>query len=159
MSHAQPFVVQERVRWADVDLVGIMRFSAFTRLVELAEQELLRAAGLPYGEIMAQPAYWMPRRALTFEYFARARIDELLTLVIWVSHIGTSSVGYTLEVRQSGRDTDPRSGTLVALATMTTVAVTAADFEKCPVPAEWVQAIAPYYVPGDESGKPTARSG
>lgn len=50
MSVSAPFVTQERVRWADVDLIGIMRFSAYTRLVEMGEQELMRAAGIPYRD-------------------------------------------------------------------------------------------------------------
>ena len=36
MTAPRPFVTHERVRWADVDLVSIMRFSAFTRLIEIA---------------------------------------------------------------------------------------------------------------------------
>ena len=64
MTAPRPFVTHERVRWADVDLVSIMRFSAFTRLIEIAEQELLRAAGLPYAELFDNPRLWMPRRRL-----------------------------------------------------------------------------------------------
>ena len=33
------FRVQERVRWSDVDASGIILWSAYTRLVELAETE------------------------------------------------------------------------------------------------------------------------
>ena len=40
----RPFRCTDRVRWADVDLVGIMRYSAVTRFLDTAEQELLREA-------------------------------------------------------------------------------------------------------------------
>ena len=52
----RPFEVVEHVRWADVDLAGIMRFSAVPRFVELAEQELMRAAGYPYSRLMDHPS-------------------------------------------------------------------------------------------------------
>ena len=44
---AAPFRVRERVRWEDIDLAGIMRYSAYTRFHDVAEAELLRAAGVP----------------------------------------------------------------------------------------------------------------
>ena len=37
------FRIQERVRWSDVDASGFILWSAYTRLVEMAETELFRA--------------------------------------------------------------------------------------------------------------------
>lgn len=134
----RPFVMTERVRWADVDLVAIMRFSAFTRLVELAEQEMLRAAGLPYSVIFDAPDVWMPRRALTIEYFAPARIDEELLLIGFVSRIGETSLTINVDVRRASDDA------LVAGAAMAVVCVTASDFRKRPLPGAVREALAPF---------------
>ncbi|HYW30346.1 MAG TPA: thioesterase family protein [Gemmatimonas sp.] len=128
------FVMQERVRWADVDLVGIMRFSAFTRLLELGEQELMRAAGLPFSLVFDRPELLMPRRALAFEYFAPARIDDLLTLRTFVSRMGETSMTISQEVLIAESVTSG-TGTRVATATMTVVCVSAAEFAKQPLPA------------------------
>lgn len=138
MTQPRPFVCQERVRWADVDLVGIMRFSAFTRLVELAEQELWRAAGMPYAQLFENPTHWMPRRHLGIDYLAPAQIDEQLTLVSYVSRLGTTSMTLTVDVYADAR----RS--LVASAAMVVVCVDRAHFQKQPLPAGMEAGLAPF---------------
>jgi YbgC/YbaW family acyl-CoA thioester hydrolase len=143
MDTTAPFLVVERVRWADVDLVGIMRFSAVTRLVELAEQELLRAAGLPYGEIMKSPQIWMPRRHLAIEYFAPARLDDELALVTYVSRLGDTSLTVNVDVRSA------TTWTLVAAAAMVVVCVTADTFTKRRLPRIARESLAPFQVTVD----------
>lgn len=130
-------VIRERVRWADVDLVGIMRYSAFTRLIELAEQELMRDAGLPYGELFQSPEYWLPRRHLAIDYLAPARIDEELELETFVSRMGETSMTYHVDVRNP-------EGTLVASASLVVVCVTVAEFSKVPVPAALRKLLEPF---------------
>lgn len=125
-----PFRTTERVRWADVDLVGIMRFSAVPRFIELAEQEWLRDAGLPYAGLFVAPEVWMPRRHMAIDYLAPARIDEELTLVTWVSRLGDTSYTMRVDLRQP-------DGRVVAETTLTVVCVTVAEFAKRPLPSEW----------------------
>jgi len=138
MATPQPFIAQDRVRWADVDLVGIMRFSAFTRLVENAEQEMLRSVGLSYAKIFDAPTVWMPRRHLAIEYFSPARIDDALSLVTYVSRLGETSLTVNVDVRLAQRNT------LVAAAAMVVVCVTVATFEKRPLPQIVRDALAPH---------------
>lgn len=144
MTRNQPFLAYDRVRWADVDLVGIMRFSAFTRLIELAEQEMLREAGLPFEKIFDPPTIWMPRRHLSIEYFAPARIDDALTLVTHVSRIGDTSLTLNVDVRLTN------GWTLVAAAAMVVVCVTTETFAKRPLPAIVREALAPYAMSTEE---------
>jgi YbgC/YbaW family acyl-CoA thioester hydrolase len=136
-SHGRTCIVQDRVRWADVDLVGIMRYSAFTRLIELGEQELCRDAGLPYSEIFQAPEVWLPRRMLTIEYLAPARIDDLLDVETFVSRMGETSLTYHVDIRS-------QAGTLVATASLVVVCVTAAEFRKIPMNREFRDALTPY---------------
>lgn len=130
--------MQDRVRWADVDLVGIMRFSAFTRLVENAEQELLRSSGIPYSVVFDAPTVWMPRRHLSIEYFAPARIDDALSMVTYVSRLGDTSLTINVDIRAE------RNNALIAAAAMVVVCVTVATFEKRPLPQMVRDALAPY---------------
>lgn len=123
----RPFRCTDRVRWADVDLVGIMRYSAVTRFLDTAEQELLREAGLPYSFIFESPEVWMPRRHLAIEYLAPARIDDLLHMVIWVSKLGDSSITFTMDLRHE-------DGRTVAVVTLVVVCVTVDGFTKRPLP-------------------------
>ncbi len=145
MTAPRPFVTHERVRWADVDLVSIMRFSAFTRLVEVAEQELLRAVGLPYALLFANPRVWMPRRRLAIDYFAPARIDDELALVTYVTRMGTTSLTLQVDVRHAARTT------LIAAATMVVVCVTVDSFAKRPLPSITRESLAPYVMTVDEA--------
>jgi acyl-CoA thioester hydrolase len=138
MESGHPFVLQDRVRWADVDHIRIMRFSAFTRLVENAEQELLRAAGLPYGEIFEEATVWMPRRHLAIEYLAPARLDEALSMVTYVSRLGDTSLTLNVDVWLTERQL------LVAGAAMVVVCVTAATFEKRRLPRIVREALSPF---------------
>lgn len=153
MTAPRPFVIHERVRWADVDLVCIMRFSAFTRLVELAEQELLRAVGLPYAMLFDQPTIWMPRRRLEIDYFAPARIDDDLALVTYVSRMGETSLTLQVDVRHAERQT------LVAAISMVVVCVTVEDFAKRPLPRSARTALAPFVLTVEEAraGTPDTR--
>jgi acyl-CoA thioester hydrolase len=144
---ASPFRCTDRVRWADVDLVGIMRFSAVTRFVEMAEQELLRAAGLPYSFIFEAPEIWMPRRHLAIEYASPARIDDLLTMVTWISRLGDTSLTITMDLRQE-------DGRLVASATMVVVCVTVEEFAKRSLPKVIRDALAPFACTTDEARAP-----
>ncbi|MDQ8157967.1 MAG: thioesterase family protein [Gemmatimonadota bacterium] len=153
MTAPRPFVIHERVRWADVDLVCIMRFSAFTRLVELAEQELLRAVGLPYAMLFDEPTIWMPRRRLEIDYYAPARIDDELALVTYVSRMGDTSLTLQVDVRHAERQT------LVAAISMVVVCVTVEGFAKRPLPQSARTALAPFVLTVEDAraGTPDAR--
>src|SRR5688500_36280 len=70
-----PFRLRARVRWEDVDLVGIVRYSAFPRFHDAVEAEMLRAAGHPIPMIVETLGVWLPRRVLHVEYFAPVRFD------------------------------------------------------------------------------------
>ena len=144
-SHPRPFLSHDRVRWADVDLVGIMRFSAFTRLVENGEQDLWREAGLPYANVFAAPDTWMPRRNLNIEYTAPARIDDALLLVTYVSRLGDTSLTFNVDVMSQDR------AQLIAAATVVTVCVTASDWSKRSLPTELRSAMAPFVVTVDDA--------
>ena len=57
---ATPFVVEEYVRWSDVDAAGIIFYGSYVRLFELAEMELFRAAGLPFGTVFDTYNIYLP---------------------------------------------------------------------------------------------------
>ncbi len=135
---SEPHVCAERVRWADVDLVGIARFSAFTRFVEHAEQEWMRAAGLPYREIFQAPSVWLPRRHLSIEYHAPARIDDALALITFVPRVGETSLTFQVEI------TGLADGAPKASASVVVVCVGAESFAKQPLPAMIREAVAPF---------------
>jgi acyl-CoA thioester hydrolase len=135
---ARPHVAVERIRWADVDLVGIARFSAFTRFVEYAEQEWMRDAGLPYDRFFGAPDFILPRRQLALEYLAPSRLDDALATVTYVPRVGETSL--TIAVDLYGVATDD----LRVAASMVVVCVDRASFAKRPLPGWLSDAMQPY---------------
>ncbi|WP_043579450.1 acyl-CoA thioesterase [Gemmatimonas phototrophica] len=140
----RPFFCSDRVRWADVDLVGIMRYSAVTRFLDTAEQELLRAAGLPYTFIFEAPKVWMPRRHLSIDYLIPARLDDLLHMVIWVSRLGETSLTLTMHLRHD-------DGRMVATVSLVVVCVAVEGFAKRPLPRILRDAMAPFLCADDDA--------
>ena len=143
-SPALPFRVTERTRWEDVDLAGIMRYSAYTRLVDVVEAELWRAAGTGVVDLVERLHVWLPRRVLHLEYHAPARFDDLLELRAGITAVGTSSL--TLAVEAWSADGRVRH----ASATMVLVCVTHDTLEKRPLPDELRERVDEFRVTSDE---------
>jgi len=137
MNRNLRFRIQERVRWSDIDSSGIILWSAYTRLVELAETELFRAAGFPYGTLWDQLDIWLPRVQFHIDYRSPVRLDDLLDVEIWVARIGRSSIRFELAMKkQDGQST--AEGYLVI------VAISRTDGKSVEVPKLLVKALEPY---------------
>jgi acyl-CoA thioester hydrolase len=131
------FRVQEHVRWSDVDASCIILWSAYTRLVELAETELFRAAGFPYATLWDRLDIWLPRVQFHLDYRSPARLDDLLDTQIWVARIGRSSIRFEFAVSKAGAE-------VVAEGYLVIVAISRADGRSMDVPTPLVEALAPY---------------
>lgn len=140
-----PHVCVERVRWADVDLVGIARYSSYTRFIEFAEQEWLRAAGFPFDGFFTEPSIWLPRRNLNIEYLAPARIDEPLALVTYVSRFGENSLTFHVEMLGLA------DGVHRVSAAVVLVCVNVTDFAKQPLPVPLRVALERYHCDRDHA--------
>jgi YbgC/YbaW family acyl-CoA thioester hydrolase len=134
-----PFVVHEYVRWGDVDIIGIIRYDAYLRFFELAESELLRAAGLLYHDMVARYAVTLPRKVMHAEFMTPARLDERLEIRTYVSAIGRTSLTLNFDIYAD-------DGTLRAKGYLVVVAVEISSLEKRPLPPELIDRLAPYTV-------------
>ena len=97
---AQPFVVDEYVRWSDVDYAGIIFYGAYVRFFEIAETEMFRAAGVPYSEVFDRFGIWLPRVHLSCDFKYPARLDDCLRVAAYFTRFGTSSLGINFDVLQ-----------------------------------------------------------
>ena len=140
-ASAAPFRVAERVRWEDVDLVGVVRYSAFTRLYDVAEQELWRAAGTSATDLIERLGIWLPRKVLHLEFHAPARFDDLIDLRIAVSAIGTSSLTFEGEMWSADGATRHASFRVVLVCVDPM-------FNKYTLPMEVHERLAPFRVGG-----------
>lgn len=131
------FRIQERVRWSDIDSSGVILWSAYTRLVEMAETELFRAVGFPYGSLWDRLDIWLPRVQFHLDYHSPVRLDELLDVEIQVARIGRSSMRFELAMKKP-------DGQLAAEGYLVIVAISRTDGNSVEVPKLLVKALEPY---------------
>ncbi|HTS55438.1 MAG TPA: thioesterase family protein [Burkholderiales bacterium] len=129
--------VREYVRWSDVDVSGIICWSAYVRFVEIAETELFRVLGFPYASVWDQLGIWLPRVQVHFDYRNPARLDELLEIEVWVGRVGRSSIRLEFLVRKP-------DGQVAAEAYLVIIAIGRKDSRPVDVPPALLEALAPY---------------
>jgi len=143
MTDLQKFTIEERVRWGDVDAAGIIFYGSYIRFFEIAETELFRAAGLPYGAVFDELNIWLPRVHLECDFHRAAQLDDLLEVSVWVGKIGTTSLRLNFEVRRKDRDNKIEEK-LIATAHFVLVATRRDNLRPVPVPEELRRALEPY---------------
>src|SRR5439155_1387637 len=80
----QPFVIEEYVRWSDVDFAGIIFYGSYVRLFEIAETEMFRHCGLAYARMFDEYDIFLPRKAVHSEFYWPARLDDRLRIAAHV---------------------------------------------------------------------------
>lgn len=114
---AQLFTVDEYVRWSDVDFAGIIFYGAYVRFFEIAETELFRRAGMPYGKVFDRFQVWLPRAHLECDFMYPARLDDCLRVAVYVARFGTSSLRLNFDVLHVGARTLAAAGHEVLVST------------------------------------------
>ena len=135
---AKPHIIEEYVRWSDVDFAGILCYGAYLRFFEIAETELFRAAGLAYRELFDRYDVWFPRAAMHSEFYRPARLDDRLRVAAYVGRVGTKSMTLNFEVLRDDPVIVGASGYQVL------VCVDRTALHPCPLPPQVVAALAPY---------------
>jgi len=93
-----PFMIDEHVRWSDVDQAGIIFYGAYVRFFEIAEMELFREAGIPYSKVFDRFDIWLPRVHLDCDFKYPARLDDQLRVSAYFTRFGTSSIYISFDV-------------------------------------------------------------
>ena len=137
------FTIEERVRWGDVDAAGIIFYGSYIRFFEIAETELFRAVGLPYGKIFEELNIWLPRVHLECDFHRAAQMDDLLEVSVYVARIGKSSLRLNFEVRKK-TEAGEIEEKLMATAHFVLVSTDRANLKPLPVPDELRRALEPY---------------
>ena len=135
---AKPYIIEEYVRWSDVDFAGIIFYGSYVRFFEIAETELFRACGLAYARVFDRYNIFLPRKAVHSEFYVPARLDDRLRVATYVGRVGTKSMTLNFDVL---RDDPPR---LVAAGWMVLVCVDRQTLKPQPLPAGLVEALAPH---------------
>lgn len=133
-----PFVIEEYVRWSDVDYAGIIFYGAYVRFFEIAETELFRHVGLAYKDVFDRHGIFLPRRVIHAEFFRPARLDDRLKVAAYIGRVGARSMTINFEVAWGEPFLLGASGWQVL------VCVDRNTLRPAPLPAAVVQALAPH---------------
>jgi len=93
-----------RVRWAEVDMQGIVFNGHYLTYFDIAVTEYWRQIGLPYPQATAETGGELYTVKATLEYAQPARYDDELDLFIRCSRIGRTSLTFLIEI---WRETQP----------------------------------------------------
>ena len=143
MNQFQKFTIEERVLWGDVDAARIIFYGSYVRFFGIAETELFRAVGMPYGKVFDELDIWLPRVHLECNFHRAAQLDDLLEVSVYVGNIGRTSLQLNFEVRRK-RDNGEIEPDLIATAHFVLVAARRDTLEPVPVPEELRRALEPY---------------
>jgi acyl-CoA thioester hydrolase len=96
-----PFRHRIRVRWSECDQQGVVFYPHYLAWFDVAMTEVLRAGGLPYGEMVDSGADMVVAEA-GIRYRASARFDDEIDLVATVTRLGSTSITTALAVERVG---------------------------------------------------------
>ena len=97
------FVERSRVRWAEVDLQGIVFNGHYLMYFDTAVAGYWRALAMPYHDTMQALQGDLYVRKATLEYEASARYDDVLDIGIRCGRIGNSSMVFEGVICRDGR--------------------------------------------------------
>ncbi len=137
------FTIEERVRWGDVDAAGIIFYGSYIRFFEIAETELFRAVGLPYGKVFDELNIWLPRVHLECDFHRAAQMDDLLEVSVYAGEIGRTSLRLNFEVRRKNEAGEIEEK-LMATAHFILVSTDRDSLKPVPVPEHLRNALAVY---------------
>ena len=138
MAAPAPYIIEEYVRWSDVDYAGIIFYGAYVRFFEIAETELFRACGLAYGGVFDDYDIFLPRKAVHAEFFRPARLDDRLRVAAYIGRVGTKSMTLNFEVL------GPSGALLYANGWQVLVSVRRASLKSCSLPPDLLHALTPH---------------
>jgi acyl-CoA thioester hydrolase len=90
--------VRERVRWRDVDIMGVVHYGNYLRFMEAAESEFFRAIGFPYPVLADRHGVWIARAHLECDYHAPAKLDDEIICRAELRKIGGSSLTFSFPI-------------------------------------------------------------
>ncbi|HMA44784.1 MAG TPA: thioesterase family protein [Gemmatimonadales bacterium] len=133
-----PYIIEEYVRWSDVDFAGIIFYGSYVRFFEIAETELFRSCGLAYKDVFDRYDIFLPRKAVHSEFFHPPRLDDRLRVATYVGRVGTTSMTLNFDVLRDG------APALAAAGWMVLVCVDRQRLRPRPLPAAVLEALAPH---------------
>jgi acyl-CoA thioester hydrolase len=102
--------IELRVRWAEVDMQGVVFNGHYLTYCDVCLTEYWRAIGLRYPEDLVSAGSDTFARKITIEYHAPAVYDDELQICGRTAQIGRSSLRFVIEVFRKGASDIPLIG-------------------------------------------------
>jgi acyl-CoA thioester hydrolase len=96
-----------RVRWAEVDLQGVVFNGHYLAYCDVCVTEYWRAIGMTYPAAFLAVGSDLFVRKATLEYHASARYDDELEICGRTARLGTTSLLFTIEMYRRGQTATP----------------------------------------------------
>jgi len=93
--------VRERIRWRDVDVMGVVYYGNYLRFMEAAETEFFRAADFSYDRLAEEFGVWIARIRLECDYRVPARLDDEIACRAELRKVGGSSLTFTFPIERA----------------------------------------------------------
>lgn len=85
-----------KIYFSDTDAVGVVYHANYLDFAERARTELAHKTGLRFTSL-AQEKRFFVLRAANIQYYAPARLEDLIDVTVWVFRMGTTSVDFIHE--------------------------------------------------------------
>lgn len=114
MSGAVSGEIQVRVRYAEVDRMGLLHHANYLVYLEQARIDLLRSAGFSYKDLEDQ-GYFLVLTRIEIRYRRPAGFDDLLTIRVRVDRVTGARIDHAYEVRRGGELLSEATTTLACI--------------------------------------------
>ncbi len=108
--------IQIRVRYAEVDQMGVLHHSRYWEYFEMGRTELLRLGGVTYRDVEAAGVLLVISKC-SARYLAPARYDDALILTTTMTRMTTARIDHSYQLRRAD------NGTVLATAETTLACV------------------------------------
>ena len=92
--------IEIRVRYAEVDQMGVVHHSRYWEYLEMGRTELLRRVGVAYREVEQVGALLVIAKC-SAKFHAPARYDDLLTLTTTLTKLGTARIDHSYQLKRT----------------------------------------------------------
>lgn len=131
-----------RVYWEDTDAGGVVYHARYVAFLERARSEWMRALGYGQQRLREELALVFAVRAMTLDYLAPARLDDLLEVTVVLRRCRRASLEFFQTVR--------RGPTVLATATVRVAALDALRFRPRGVDAVLFDLMQKFATPDSE---------
>ena len=98
VSHSFPL----RVYYEDTDAAGMVYHANYLKFAERGRSEMLRSLGFPHRKLAAEDGVGFAVRRCAIDYLAPARLEDALTVVTALTHIGAATLSARQQIRREG---------------------------------------------------------